>query len=335
MNNRLHTYFDRTMVGRRDYFRQLIFLTFAPISILLFGLHLVGFYGLTIKPALACSTCYVLVSVVSLIVYIVKGPKRLKYIISAFVISLIIIQSVRLLILAFMGQHDPMLTTVNITTCYILVLVASVSILPRTSLVCACINILAIGLCLYLTQNKMYGQLLIIFGFTSVASTIFCFVADKLLREQQVELNDYANTIDQVLNVFNMRKNELLALLKLAKAQDSTAVYDKELMAQLDKKTLHNIIKVANQIEHMQACQRKDMHERFPMLTPTELDVCRLVEQGLAINDISKVLGKSASNVSTVRGNIRKKLGLAQDDDLRNALLDKQALEIENDLNDK
>ncbi len=322
MNNRLHTYFDRTMVGRRDYFRQLIFLTFAPISILLFGLHLVGFYGLTIKPALACSTCYVLVSVVSLIVYIVKGPKRLKYIMSAFVISLIIIQSVRLLILAFMGQHDPMLTTVNITTCYILVLVASVSILPRTSLVCACINILAIGLCLYLTQNKMYGQLLIIFGFTSVASTIFCFVADKLLREQQVELNDYANTIDQVLNVFNMRKNELLALLKLAKVQDSTAVYDKELMAQLDKKTLHNIIKVANQIEHMQACQRKDMHERFPMLTPTELDVCRLVEQGLAINNISKVLGKSASNVSTVRGNIRKKLGLAQDDDLRSALLD-------------
>lgn len=49
MNNRLHTYFDRTRVGRRDYFRQLIFLTFAPISILLFGLHLVGFYGLTIK----------------------------------------------------------------------------------------------------------------------------------------------------------------------------------------------------------------------------------------------------------------------------------------------
>ena len=60
------------------------------------------------------------------------------------------------------------------------------------------------------------------------------------------------------------------------------------------------------------------MHERFPMLTPTEFDVCRLVEQGLAINE---ALGKSASNVSTVRGNIRKKLGLAQDDDLRRALL--------------
>ena len=168
----------------------------------------------------------------------------------------------------------------------------------------------------------MYGQLLIMYGFTSVATTAFGFVASKLLREQQMELNDYANTIDQVLNVFNMSKNELLALLKLAKSKDSTAVCDKELMAQLDKKTLHNIIKVANQIEHMQACHRKDMHERFPMLTPAEIDVCRLVEQGLTLKEIANTLDKSASNVSTVRGNIRKKLGLAQDDDLRRALLD-------------
>lgn len=67
MTNRLNTYFDSTKVGRRDYFRQLIFLTFAPLSILLFGLHLVGSYGLTIKPALACSACYVFVSAVSLL----------------------------------------------------------------------------------------------------------------------------------------------------------------------------------------------------------------------------------------------------------------------------
>lgn len=322
MNNRLHTYFDRTRVGRLDNFRQLIFLTFAPLSILLFGLHLVGSYGLTIKPALVCSACYIIVSAVSLIFYLFRGPKMLKSIMSVFFVSLMIIQSGRLLVLASMGQLDPMLTTVNITVCYLLVLLGGISLLPRTSLVCTCINLTTLFLCRYLTNNPMYGQLLIIYGFMCVATIVFSFVAYKLLREQQVELNDYSNTINQVLHVFNMNKTELLALLKLAKSKDSTTVYDKELMAQLDKKTLHNIIKVANQIEHMQACQRKDMHERFPMLTPTELDVCRLVEQGLAINDISKVLGKSASNVSTVRGNNRKKLGLAQDADLRRALLD-------------
>ena len=161
-----------------------------------------------------------------------------------------------------------------------------------------------------------------LFGFTSVASTVFGFVANKLLHEQQMELNDYTNTINQVLHVFNMNKTELMALLKLAKAKNADTVYDKELMEQLDHKTLRNIIKVASHIEHLQACHRKDMRERFPMLTPAELDVCRLVEQGLTLKEVANALDKSVSNVSTVRGNIRKKLGLAQDDDLRRALLD-------------
>ena len=86
---------------------------------------------------------------------------------------------------------------------------------------------------------------------------------------------------------------------------------------------MHNIINVASQIEQMQTNERKDMRERFPMLTPAELDVCRLVVQGLTLKEISITLGKSVSNVSTVRGNIRKKLGLEQDDDLKKALLEK------------
>ena len=322
MRNLLHKYFDRTKVGRLDYFRQLLFLTFVPLSIFLFGLHLVGSYGLTIKPALACSACYILVASVALIAYLFQGPKKLKRIMPVCLVLLMVIQSVRLLVLASIGLHAPMLTTVNITVCYMIVLLCSISLLSRTSFVCTCINFTTIFLCRDLTHNPMYGQLLIIYGFMSVATTVFGFVAGTLLREQQMELDDYAHTIDQVLHVFNMSKTELLALLKLAKAKDVDAVYDTGLMEQLDHKTLRNIIKVANHIEHLQASRCKDMHERFPMLSPVELDVCRLVEQGRTLRDISNILGKSVSNVSTVRGNIRKKLGLAQDDDLRSALLD-------------
>lgn len=322
MRNLLHKYFDRTKVGRLDCFRQLLFLTFVPLSIFLFGLHLVGSYGLTIKPALACSACYILVASVALIAYLFQGPKKLKRIMPVCLVLLMVIQSVRLLVLASIGLHAPMLTTVNITVCYMIVLLCSISLLSRTSFVCTCINFTTIFLCRDLTHNPMYGQLLIIYGFMSVATTVFGFVAGTLLREQQMELDDYAHTIDQVLHVFNMNKTELLALLKLAKAKDADAVYDMELMEQLGHKTLRNIIKVASHIEHLQASRRKDMHERFPMLSPVELDVCRLVEQGRTLRDISNILGKSVSNVSTVRGNIRKKLGLAQDDDLRSALLD-------------
>lgn len=230
MRNLLHKYFDRTKVGRFDYFRQLLFLTFVPLSIFLFGLHLVGSYGLTIKPALACSACYILVASVALIAYLFQGPKKLKRIMPVCLVLLMVIQSVRLLVLASIGLHAPMLTTVNITVCYMIVLLCSISLLSRTSFVCTCINFTTIFLCRDLTHNPMYGQLLIIYGFMSVATTVFGFVAGTLLREQQMELDDYAHTIDQVLHVFNMSKTELLALLKLAKAKDADAVYDTELM---------------------------------------------------------------------------------------------------------
>lgn len=100
MRNLLHKYFDRTKVGRLDYFRQLLFLTFVPLSIFLFGLHLVGSYGLTIKPALACSACYILVASVALIAYLFQGPKKLKRIMPVCLVLLMVIQSVRLLVLA-------------------------------------------------------------------------------------------------------------------------------------------------------------------------------------------------------------------------------------------
>lgn len=316
MNNHLHSYFDRTQVGRRDYFRQLVFLTFTPLSILLFLFHLLGLYGLTIRPALICSACCAIISAISLGIYLSKGPQILKSFMPFSLISLMVIQGVRLVTLANMGLHEPMLTTVNITICYMLVLISSISMLPRTTQICTCIYIFVVAFYRYLTHSPMYGQLLVMFGSISVATTVFGYVANRLLH-------DYASTIEQVLYVFNMRKTELLALLKLAKAKDATQ-YDKELMEQLDNKTLHNIIKVANQIEHMYANQRKEMRERFPMLTPTELDICRLVEQGLTLKEIANTLSKSVSNVSTVRGNIRKKLGLTQDDDLRTFLLESQ-----------
>ena len=234
MNNRLHTYFDRTRLERIDYFRQLIFLAFTSLSIVLFGLHLVGSYGLAIQSALACSACYVLAAAVALIVYLFQGPKKLKHILPVLLVTLMIIQSVRLLILASMGQHNAMLTTVNITACFILVLVACLCLLPRTALVCTVISVVAMALCCRVTGSQLYSQLFIIFGMSNVSATVFIFVANKLLIEQQMELDDHAHTIDQVLHVFDMTKTELLALLKLAKAKDAAAVYDTGLMEQLD-----------------------------------------------------------------------------------------------------
>ena len=316
----LHEYLDRSKVGRLDYLRQLIFLTFTPLATILFSLHLLGGYGLNVRPALACSACYVAATVAAFCLYLWMGPKKLKLILPAYLIASTIIQCVRLLILAGMGQIDPMLTTINVAVCYIIVFVGCMAMLPRTLMACTVINIFTVATCRIVTHEQMYGQLLTVFGILMIATTIFCFVSRKLLREEHNELLDYASTVDQILHVFNMNKTELLTILQLSKANDAQTIYDDELIGRLSPKTLRNFLHVATQIERMQTSQREVTQERFPMLSPAELDVCRLVEQGLTLKQIAEALGKSTSNVSTVRGNIRKKLGLLPNDDLCNFL---------------
>lgn len=120
-----------------------------------------------------------------------------------------------------------------------------------------------------------------------------------------------------------MSKTELLAILQLSKANDAQIIYDEELIGRLSPRTMRNFLHLATQIERKKANGRKNLLERFPTLSPAELDVCRLVEQGLTLKQIAEALGKSTSNVSTVRGNIRKKLGLSQDEDLKIYLLNK------------
>lgn len=320
MNKRLHEYLDRSKVGRLDYLRQLIFLTFTPLATILFSLHLLGGYGLNVRPALACSACYVAATVAAFCLYLWMGPKKLKLILPAYLIVSTIIQCVRLLILAGMGQIDPMLTTINVAVCYIIVFVGCMAMLPRTLMACTVINIFTVATCRIVTHEQMYGQLLTVFGILMIATTVFCIVSRKLLHEEHTELLDYASTVDQILHVFNMNKTELLTILQLSKANDAQTIYDDELIGRLSPKTLRNFLHVATQIERMQTSQREVTQERFPMLSPAELDVCRLVEQGLTLKQIAEALGKSTSNVSTVRGNIRKKLGLLPNDDLCNFL---------------
>lgn len=320
MNKCLHEYLDRSKVGRLDYLRQLIFLTFTPLATILFSLHLLGGYGLNVRPALACSACYVAATVAAFCLYLWMGPKKLKLILPAYLIASTIIQCVRLLILAGMGQIDSMLTTINVAVCYIIVFVGCMAMLPRTLMACTVINIFTVATCRIVTHEQMYGQLLTVFGILMIATTVFCIVSRKLLREEHTELLDYASTVDQILHVFNMNKTELLTILQLSKANDAQTIYDDELIGRLSPKTLRNFLHVAAQIERMQTSQREVTQERFPMLSPAELDVCRLVEQGLTLKQIAEALGKSTSNVSTVRGNIRKKLGLLPNDDLCNFL---------------
>ena len=62
------------------------------------------------------------------------------------------------------------------------------------------------------------------------------------------------------------------------------------------------------------------LSEVFPELTPSEIEICRLVILGKTLKEVCEILGKSESNITCQRSNIRKKIGLKPSDNLRQVL---------------
>jgi len=58
------------------------------------------------------------------------------------------------------------------------------------------------------------------------------------------------------------------------------------------------------------------LHERVPDLTPTELKICAFISMGCSSKEIAPIFSISIRSVETYRFRIRKKLGLANSDDL-------------------
>ena len=170
------------------------------------------------------------------------------------------------------------------------------------------------------THGAVSRQIVTIF----VLVEIFTCVLGELIRRGisglQRENEGYLATISDVLTVFHMSRTELLAYIQLVRGGRS-GKETADFFDQLDERTEANLIRA---VEHRVA-QRRMRHARIaetlPMLTPTEQEVCRLVIGGKTLSEIASILDKNVNNISSVRIHIRKKLGLATGEDLREALL--------------
>ena len=140
------------------------------------------------------------------------------------------------------------------------------------------------------------------------------------IRSMQRENADYHTTLNRVLATFHMTKTELLAYIQLGRGgqsnQDITHFFDR-----LDERTEANLIRAVEQRMAHRRMLHADISSVLPTLTPTEQEVCRLIIGGKTIQEIASILNKTPNNISSVRIHIRKKLGLATSDDLREALL--------------
>jgi DNA-binding CsgD family transcriptional regulator len=156
----------------------------------------------------------------------------------------------------------------------------------------------------------------------TILTYIMSGFSQKAVNSLQQENTVYQDTLNGLLRTFHMTRQELIAYAQLSRNKKEDKHIINAFFSEMDKRAEHNIIEAVKIRMAEIDSEKIDLAKRYPDFTPTEIEVCKYIIEGNSQKDIARITGKSESNVSTVRGRIRKKLGLKPDEDLRTKLME-------------
>ena len=173
--------------------------------------------------------------------------------------------------------------------------------------------------CVVVTGNESlrnyFFMMLLILLFISVLSLgiarngEYLVNANKILQREEEEL----------LQVLRINKKQIKAYVALAKERHNVKQTE-HLLDLLGEASQKNVIDNVLQYIQTRELSKQNLERVFPELSSSEREICYLILQNKKLSEIGILLNKTESNITTQRGNIRKKLGMNPSDNLQKVL---------------
>jgi DNA-binding CsgD family transcriptional regulator len=152
--------------------------------------------------------------------------------------------------------------------------------------------------------------------------------AEKALREPQKALKVKLNTLKELnasLRILLERREEdtrALGEKVLSNVKELLVPFlDKLSRTQLNARQGAYLDVLRSTLEEIISPFSRELSSKYLSLTPTEIQVAKLVKEGKKSKQIAEMMGLSTRTVESHRDNIRKKLGLKGKRNLRSSLL--------------
>ncbi|WP_455074682.1 helix-turn-helix transcriptional regulator [Prevotella fusca] len=248
---------------------------------------------------------------------------RLSLISSISIIFCIILTdlSVELLVISFDGYEKTTLFLLMDAIIFTgMMCMTIVTYTPLLTIVCFLTGLVTSSVSLYYNSNteidNFYLFLVCLEFFITYLSIKVKINTVHILKEYG-EVRSSENT---VLDFFQMDRSQLLGYIKLAQKCNLSADETDQLLNSFGQHAKVNIAGNISMLIKQKEADLERIQKCLPELTPSELEITRLILQGKKLKDICEILGKKAGNVTSQRTNIRAKLGLNPDDNLFEAL---------------
>lgn len=301
--------------------QRLALLLFCYIPFLLLGVA-ANFLGVT-EPSAPffgyTHTLLVLTAAVFLLLYC-RRKISITVCFAAFIIIGQTILSVEMIYCAFQGTlYYDMLIMANMVLLSQNTLVATAGLMRQVPVLLGIATLFIYILCSWITGDELLNSFIVVFILVFLFTSVIGVWVANSMGQLEHENEEYKKGEKELLHILRLKRDEVRAFVALASekySHDGTKV----LLEQLDTKSKLNLLTNVEEYLRTRNTDLEIIEQKFPELTPSEREICRLILQGKKLYDICRILGKNESNINSQRANMRKKLGLQPADNLQKAL---------------
>ncbi len=216
------------------------------------------------------------------------------------------------------GLHKTFMMA-NITLMVLNVVLSIIACQRHDPLVLSLLSLVVYAACAFITHDRWFE---ILAAVVTITFLLLGLLGSSLVwSTRKIENENIAlkKEDEELFAIFGLSREQVKAYVKLAEQEMSddkvAAVFDI-----LGKNAQKNVMVNMKRYFYAKRFSEEAIGKAVPNLTPSEKEVCRLVMQDRKLGDISRILHKNESNITTIRSNVRRKLGLKPGDDLKKSL---------------
>lgn len=286
-------------------------------------LHLSGILGSSLPILRSFSIADLLLCVTTFCLWLMhKVTVKTAFNITAVIVQLV--QTAKIMIIAI-GLWDVFnhLIIMNGIISMMLMTILAISYMRKLTIFVGVTNILTMVVSGIIVNNGIQWQYIILIILFTVFFMLMADLMYKNVKKIKDENLNYQSSEQNFLETVRMNRREIRAYLAMCRTSKPSDDDTDRLFGMLSEKSQRNVINVVERKKALDESREEVVKTAFPDFTPMELEVSRLIIQGLKLSQIINITGKSESNISVVRSRIRKKLGLTAGEDLHDALLER------------
>lgn len=304
-----------------DRLRLYTYLISTLMTIVGIGLHFVGLLGVPRADLLTISTLWGCTEI-ALFALLYTGHIKIT---TAFILKVTVSQTfetARLIYLALLPTSSYHQFFVNELITFSILLLLALGLLYKVAFLFTVADLVLLAVCRSLAPQFVDSMTLCFFFLADIALCTYCYASMAFVKQITAENEEVKGKYNTFLSFMRMTETEVASLVQLLRSAFDDEAHINTLVSQLNDETKENLIKVARRIKSSQLAREEIIQKQFPTLSPTERQVCVLIVAGHSQKNIARITNKSENNVSTVRGNIRRKLNLDTTQDLRQHLME-------------